>query len=300
MSVNAINAADAQQPKKSNTGTAVTAGVGLGLVGAGTGYFLGNKTPDLEQVFTQAPDTFSSEAVKEADAAAAKTLEDAVKEYKAAGDTKAVETAGKNRHKNIIAQTLENTELDNAVNTAKSNLANATVEIDGTNYKLADIQKDIVTKAKEHKAAKDAVKNAGEAATDAQKQAVTTAKNELDTLIARRKSFIEGAKDKVDAVRTAVKNKYNAQLAQFNTKAAAEGTEKGLQTALDTAKTNLTNARNTKKTEILGRDAIKNAFEKIKSAIPKEGGKKWAMYIGIGAAVVGLLAGAMLGGKKEA
>ncbi len=301
MSVNAINAADAPQQKKSNAGSAVAAGVGLGAVGATAGYFIGNKRPDLEKVFTQSPDTFTSEAVKSADAASAKVLEDAVNEYKAAGDEAAVTTAAKNRGASIIGQTPDNiTELNDAVTTAERNLNTKTVTIENTPCKLADIQSELKTKADAHKAAKEAVKNAGANATDAQRQAVTDAKAKLDKVIAKRKAFLEGAKTEVDALRTARNNRFDAQLAKFNAQAAVEGsTEKGLVTALETAKTNLTNARNTKKTEILGRDAVKEAFEKIKSAIPKEGGKKMAMYIGIPAAVVGVLAG-LMSGKKEA
>lgn len=303
MSVNAINAAEAQQPpKKSNAGAAVGTAVGLGAVGATAGYLMGNKRPDLETVFTQAPDTFSYQAVKDADTDAAKVLEDAVKEYKAAGDEAAVTTAAKNKGANILAQQPENiAELNTAVQTAETNLANKTVKIENTDYKLADIDADLKAKAKTYKDAKNEVKTAGEAATDAQKQAVTTAKEELDKAVAKRNTFVEGAKTEVDALTTARKNRFTAQLEKFNTQAAVEGsTEKGLVTALDTAKTELTNARNTKKTEILGKDAIKEAFEKIKSAIPKEGGKKMAMYVGIGAAVAGLLVGAMSGSKKDA
>lgn len=301
MSVNAINAADAPQQKKSNAGSAIGAGVGLGVVGGTAGYFIGNKRPDLEKVFTQSPDTFTSEAVKSADAASAKVLEDAVNEYKAAGDEAAVTTAAKNRGASIIGQTPDNiAELNSAVTTAETNLSNKTVKIENVDYKLADINADLKTKAQAHKAAKETLKAAGDAATDAEKQAVTNAKAELDKVIAKRKAFLEGAKTEVDALRTARKNRFDAQLAKFNAQAAVEGsTEKGLVTALETAKTNLTNARNTKKTEILGRDAVKEAFEKIKSAIPKEGGKKMAMYIGIPAAVVGVLAG-LMSGKKEA
>lgn len=301
MSVNAINAADAPQQKKSNAGSAIGAGVGLGAVGGTAGYFIGNKRPDLEKVFTQSPDTFTSEAVKSADATSAKVLEDAVNEYKAAGDEAAVTTAAKNRGASIIGQTPDNiTELNDAVTTAETNLSNKTVKIENVDCKLADINADLKAKAQAHKQAKEAVKAAGENATDAQKQAVTNAKAELDKVIAKRKAFLEGAKTEVDALRTARKNRFDAQLAKFNAQAAVEGsTEKGLVTALETAKTNLTNARNTKKTEILGRDAVKEAFEKIKSAIPKEGGKKMAMYIGIPAAVVGVLAG-LMSGKKEA
>lgn len=301
MSVNAVNAADVQQPKKNNSGAAIGTGVGLGAIGATAGYFIGNKRPDLEKVFTQSPDTFTSEAVKSADTTSAKILEDAVKEYKAAGDEAAVTTAAKNRGASIIAQKPDNiADLDSAVTTAENNLKNKTVKIEDVDCKLADIESDLKTKAQTHKQAKEAVKAAGENATDAQKQAVTNAKTELDKAIAKRKSFLQGAKTEVEALQTARKNRFDAQLAKFNAQAVVEGsTEKGLATALETAKTNLTNARNTKKAEILGRDAVKEAFEKIKSAIPKEGGKKMAMYIGIPAAVVGVLAG-LMGGKKEA
>lgn len=301
MSVNAINAADAPQQKKSNAGSAVAAGVGLGAAGGVAGYFIGNKRPDLEKVFTQSPDTFTSEAVKSADAASAKVLEDAVNEYKAAGDEAAVTTAAKNRGASIIGQNPDNiTELDDAVRTAETSLSNKIVKIENADCKLADIQSELKTKADAHTQAKKAVKDAGANATDAQRQAVTDAKAELDKVIAKRKAFLEGAKTEVDALRTARKNRFDAQLAKFNAQAAVEGSaEKTIVTELEKAKTNLTNARNTKKTEILGRDAVKEAFEKIKSAIPKEGGKKMAMYIGIPAAVVGVLAG-LMSGKKEA
>lgn len=303
MSVNAINAADAQQqPKKSNAGSAVAAGVGLGAVGAGAGYFIGNKRPSLEEVFSQKPDTFTSEAVKSADAAAAKTLEDAVKEYEAAGDAKAVTEARKNRAAAIDGQKPDNLdELNSKVTEAQDKLRDKKVKVGDKDVTYAEANTEYKTALKDHKAAEKAVADAGESATQAQKDAVTAAKTKLDAATETRKTVVEGAKEEVNGVITARRNLNNAKMSKFAEQAkVADSAEEAIEKALTTAKNNLTEARNTKKTEILGRDNIKEAFEKIKSAVPKEGGKKMAMYAGIGAAVVGLLAGAMLGGKKEA
>ena len=74
MSVDAINGANAQQQPQKHSALpgAIASGVGLGVVGAGAGYFLGGTRPTLEQVFEQTPDTFTKKEVTEKDAEAAK------------------------------------------------------------------------------------------------------------------------------------------------------------------------------------------------------------------------------------
>lgn len=143
MSVDAINGANAQQQPQKHSALpgAIASGVGLGVVGAGAGYFLGGKRPTLEQVFEQTPDTFTKKEVTEKDAEAAKKLQDAVHE---------VDTS---------------TKAENA----RKALEEKEVEIDGKKFKQAEVKQELLEARKavnsaktdeEKKAAKDLLEKA--------------------------------------------------------------------------------------------------------------------------------------------
>lgn len=288
MSVDAIGAQNAQERRSNPIGSAIAGGVGLGAVAATVGYVAGNKRPDLEKVFTQEPDSFKSEAVKGKDAEAAKKLQDAVTEYKNAGASELGTLRKSNRALTsaIEAQTLDNqAELEETLNKAKDAFDKKEVEIDGTKYKKSDIAK----KIKEAQAKVKAAESGDEAAK-------TAAKKELDEARKAAKAFNKGAEKEATAVRDAQKAIRTAKKTKFDTAAKVAGsTEHGLVEAAVNADKEFKAVKTTKLSEILGRDEIKQAFEKIKEGIPKKGGLKWAGIAGGIAAAVGLIAGYVMG-----
>ena len=288
MSVNAINAVDGQQQtqKHSALPSAIAGGVGLGAVGATAGYFLGNKRQSLEEVFSQAPDTFSKKEVVEKDADAAKKLQDAVKEVDTATKTERAASldASKKIAEEVDKQTVDKQdELQKAIDNAKQKLEGKEVEIDGQKFKQADVKKELTD-------ARDAIKSA---TTDEEKK---LAKDQLEKAEKKVKAFKEETKNERAAFAKAKKELATAKRAKFDEAAkVADSTEKGLVDAVENAGKKLTEAANKKRTEVLGRDEIKQAFEKIKEALPKKGGKKMAMIAGGIAAAVGLIGGYFMG-----
>lgn len=284
MSVDAINGANAQQQPQKHSALpgAIAGGVGLGAAGALGGYFLGGKRPTLEQVFEQTPDTFTKKEVTEKDAEAAKKLQDAVTEYKDVNVNGEVGKANKAVYDSVQAQTLENqADLDKAILKAKGAYADKEVDINGKKT-FTDIKASI---KKAHESMKAAT-------TDEAKKA---AKEELKKALDDRKAFLDATKEERSALAKAKNEVRKAKIAQFVEKAKTEANaEHGYADALTKAQEKLTKARTDKKTELLAKDEIKQAFEKIKDALPKEGKGKMAMIAGGIAAAVGLIGGYLM------
>jgi len=295
MSVNAINAADAPQQKKSNAGTTIGAGVGLGAVGAGAGYMWGGKTPSLEEVFKQDADTFEASKAKmaEKDATAAATVIDEydkisndpdVSGKQSAYDTKKTEVDDKIKE---VTDYDNKTTLDGKVTEAEEGFTKEkTVKIGDTDttvkYDSLDAYKEDKKTLEE---AEKAVANATDDATKA------TAQSKIDELKPKVEAFRSDA-EKLEKAQTDV---FNAKKAKFD----ADDATKELRGQLETAANDLKAARETAVGKMKPSEALTSAFGKVRKALT-EGKGKAALWYGIGAAVVGLLAGALLGGKKEA
>lgn len=296
MSVNAVNAADVQQPKKNNSGAAIGAGVGLGAAGAGAGYLWGGKTPSLEEVFAQEPDTFKAtmEKAENADAEAAKTLKDEMKAINENADVKAKQAAADTKA-NEVKSAIEGrtdyenkTELDNTVTEKKTALDAKEVEVakaDGTEgtrkIKYAEAKSEL-------EVAENEVKNL---AADAAEEVKTKANTKLETAKANLAQF--------DAEANALKEAENAVFDAKKVKFEADDATKTLREEAAKAADELTNARKGIIDKLKEKNTVTEAFGKIKKSLTEGKGKAAAIYGGI-ALAVGLLAGAMLGGKKEA
>ena len=286
MSVDAINGANAQQQPQTHSALpgAVAGGVGLGAVGALGGYFLGGKRPSLEEVFKQDPDTFKSEAVTKKDAEAAKKLQDAVEECRNAGDTEAKTWLDAQHEvgKAIVGQNVEKKEeLEQAINDAQQKLNEKKVKIGDTEYTHAKVKE-------EFKKAKEALRNATDDTKAAKEADVKAAYDKV-------KAFNEGAKEEMKTLNDAKKALRNAQKTAFEEAAKVADSDVARKVAAAAEeKTKFVNAKSAKLTETLAKDEIKQAFEKIKDAIPKEGKTKMAMIAGGIAAAVGLVAGYLM------
>lgn len=286
MSVDAIGAQNAQERRSNPIGSAIAGGVGLGAVAATVGYVAGNKRPDLEKVFTQEPDSFKSEAVKGKDAEAAKKLQDAVTEYKEAGDNEAKKWLSAQHE---VGDAIVNTSVDN-----KANLDNAITEAQAKlDTKKVKIGEKEYTRSELKQAFKEAKAAVNIAADD---KAKADAKQQLETARKNLNTFSAEAKDEIKALNNAKKALRTAQNEAFK-KAAEVADSEAMRkvTAANNARSAYANAKSTKLSEILGRDEIKQAFEKIKEGIPKKGGLKWAGIAGGIAAAVGLIAGYVMG-----
>lgn len=286
MSVDAIGAQNAQERRSNPIGSAIAGGVGLGAVAATVGYVAGNKRPDLEKVFTQEPDSFKSEAVKGKDAEAAKKLQDAVTEYKNAGDNEAKKWLSAQHE---VGDAIVNTSVDNKADLDKA-ITEAQAKLDTKKVKIGEKEYTRSELKQAFKEAKAAVNIAADdkAKADA-KQQLETARKNLNTFSAEAKDEIKGLNNAKKALRTAQNEAFK--------KAAEVADSEAMKkvTAANNARSAYANAKSTKLSEILGRDEIKQAFEKIKEGIPKKGGLKWAGIAGGIAAAVGLIAGYVMG-----
>lgn len=286
MSVDAIGAQNAQERRINPIGSAIAGGVGLGAVAATVGYVAGNKRPDLEKVFTQEPDSFKSEAVKGKDAEAAKKLQDAVTEYKNAGDNEAKKWLSAQHE---VGDAIVNTSVDNKADLDKA-ITEAQAKLDTKKVKIGEKEYTRSELKQAFKEAKAAVNIAADdkAKADA-KQQLETARKNLNTFSAEAKDEIKGLNNAKKALRTAQNEAFK--------KAAEVADSEAMKkvTAANNARSAYANAKSTKLSEILGRDEIKQAFEKIKEGIPKKGGLKWAGIAGGIAAAVGLIAGYVMG-----
>lgn len=147
MSVNAINTADVQPQKKNNAGGAVGAGIGLGAAGATAGYFFGGKTPSLEEVFAQEPDTFQASMAKaeKKDADAAKTLKDEMKAINEDADVKTKQAAADTKLeqvKNQIEAKKAKFDADDATKALRDEASKAVDELKTAKKGLIDRLKD--------------------------------------------------------------------------------------------------------------------------------------------------------------
>ena len=285
MSVDAIGAQNAQERRSNPIGSAIAGGVGLGAVAATVGYVAGNKRPDLEKVFTQEPDSFKSEAVKGKDAEAAKKLQDAVTEYKNAGDNEAKKwlSAQHEVGEAIVNTSVDNKDLGKAITEAQAKLDTKKVKIGEKEYTRSELKQAF-------KEAKAEVINA------ADDSAKASAKQKLKTAADNIATFNKEAKGEINALNDAKKALRTAQNEAFKKAAEVADSEAMRKVkAANEARSAYANVKTTKLSEILGRDEIKQAFEKIKEGIPKKGGLKWAGIAGGIAAAVGLIAGYVMG-----
>lgn len=296
MSVNAINAADAQQPQKNNAMTTATvAGLGLGTAGAIGGYFH-KVTPSLEEVFSQEPDTFEASMNKaaEADSEAAQTLRNEMKAIDADGAV-APKLQTAERKANEVKQAIESradydnkATLDQAV-TDKRNARDAK-EVDVPKADGTEGTRKI--KYAEAKSEFDAAKTKVDGlAADATEDAKAAAKKELDAAKANLAKFDAEA----NALKEAEQAVFDAKKAKFE----ADDAKKALREEASKAADELTNARKGLIDKLKDKNTVTEAFGKVKKALSEVSWKRVGLYGGI-AAAVGLLAGAMLSGKKEA
>ena len=297
MGMNSVDGLAPQQQVQAQGGNvsgplAIAGGVGLGGIGATAGYFIGNKRPSLEKVFTQAPDTFKAEAVTKKDADAARTLQEAATEYRNAGKTElnALKKAVLESHNSIINQTIDNrAELEQAITDAKEAYFNKEVEIGGEKKTAKDV-------ASELKAAREEVK-ATKNADDATK---ATAIENYRKAKANADAFNSGAQKERKAFMEARKKLNDALSEKFIDKVGDEkSVEKALSDKLIKAKKDFQEVKANKLKELLGKKEITEAFEKIKKAIPKEGGGRMALIVGGIAAAVGAIGGLILGGSTK-
>lgn len=293
MSVNAINTADVQPQKKSNAGAAVGAGLGLGAVGATAGYFLGGKTPSLEEVFAQEPDTFkaSMDKAAEKDAEAARTLKEEMAAINNNADVVAKQTAADTKAEQVKQGIEARTDYDNKAELDKAK-TDAQAALDAKEVEIAEGD---TTKKIKYNEAKQAV-------TDAENEVKNLATDAADDVKKAATDKLEAAKnnlakfdDEANALKDAEKNLFEAKKAKFDaddaTKALREEASKAAE-ELKTAKKGLIDRLKDKNT-------VTEAFGKIKKSLTEGKGKAAAIWGGI-ALAVGLLAGAVLGGKKEA
>ena len=303
MSVDAINAANPQQTQNSSMGTAIAAGLGTGALGAAAGYQWGGGkyTPSLEEVFAQKPDVFETTMQK---------AKDAGKEDAKINDVKTA-------YNNVAAKV---TAEQSAYDTAKINLDAEIARMPDADGETAI--KDANEKVTNRKAKEVDVKTfneKGEVIKDASGKEVTKKihvlemKQEIEGLEKDIKDPTkEAQKANNEAKLNALKNEYKAELealeaeekalkdlkvAKFDKLAENDGTQKTLKTTLTNAETELNTARKTA-IEALD-DNAKNAFKEIKGALKEIKWGKIGMWGGI-AAAVGLVAGYILGGSKEA
>lgn len=298
MSVNAINAAEVQQPKKNNSSAAIGAGVALGAAGATAGYFH-KATPELEKVFEQEPDTFNGtyEKLKAKDVTAAGTIQTEYNALQTAikPQTDALTAAedAMKAHINGITDYDNKATLEQAVTEKKNALNAKEVEVpkaDGTegtrNIKYTDARS-------EFDAAKNGVNNL---AADAAEDVKTAAKNKLEAAKANLAKFDAEA----NAVEEAEKAVFDAKKVKFDAAAAAESsTEANLKKAVSEATDKLRTAKEEAIGKLKDKTNLKEAYQNVKKALAEVKWSRVGIYGGI-AAAVGLLAGAMLGGKKEA
>ena len=136
--------------------------------------------------------------------------------------------------------------------------------------------------------AKEALRNATDDTKAAKEADVKAAYDKV-------KAFNEGAKEEMKTLNDAKKALRNAQKTAFEEAAKVADSDVARKVAAAAEeKTKFVNAKSAKLTETLAKDEIKQAFEKIKDAIPKEGKTKMAMIAGGIAAAVGLVAGYLM------
>lgn len=294
MSVNAINAANPQQKQGSSVGAAISTGVGLGVVGAGAGYFLGGKRPDLEKVFAMPADKFESATkdLKDAEKEAAEKLAAGRKELEDAVKPKIDEFKTKTSERKAIIEKIdpENAKLIQNLEKANNDLTAKTVDIGGKD-------KDLNTVREELKEAKKGIKNLAKDADEATKNA---AKERLTKAEADYKAFKEGAKAELEAYVKAERELNTARVTKYQAEAAEGKPYNALEKEISEIRKGYKEAFNTKMNALKDNKEYQDAFGKIKKLFPKEGKGKAAMIYGGIAAAVGLVAGYIMGNSKQA
>ena len=296
MSVQAVNNVDAQQPQKSNaTGTAIAGALPLGLAGAG--YMWGGKTPSLEEVFAQEPDTFkaSMDRAAENDSAAAQILRDemkAIEEDATVKPKKEIAEGKINEVKTAIESRTDyenKAELDKAVNEKQKALNNKEIDVvDPNNSENTRKLKYNQAKA-ELEAAQNKVNGLAENAAEDVKNAAQTELETAKANIAKFDNEVNELKQAKDAV-------FEAKSAKFE----ADDATKVLREEASNAVEELTNARKGLIDKLTDKNTVTDAFGKIKKALTEGKWTKGAALWGGIAAAVGLIAGYMLCGSKKA
>ncbi|MBP3924823.1 hypothetical protein J6E39_06240 [bacterium] len=324
--VNAVNGADAaakaqeaQASQKRNYTPVIAGTVVGGAAGAGAAALWGKTAPSLEEVFAQKPDVFkkSVEAMKGENGASGEKIEKAMKEINDAAAPKKAELKAE-------AIKLRDGELKTAYDTeaAKpdSDLAKAKKELDDAKTALNNkeieiktkegdkevVNKKTVTKIREEyvaaqkdlKAKEKAVADAGKDATDAQKTAVTDAKTKLTESKKEYDMIASQAKDDRAKVVAADKKFHDARKAIKNGAKEDSDLGKAIKEVNKKAEAVKTAVKE-KTTEVVSRDEIKNAYKDVKGALKEISWKNMSIWGGI-AAVVGLVAGMVLGKNNEA
>ena len=212
-------------------------------------------------------------------------MQDAVTEYKNAGDNEAKKwlSAQHEVGEAIVNTSVDNKDLGKAITEAQAKLDTKKVKIGEKEYTRSELKQAF-------KEAKAEVINA------ADDSAKASAKQKLKTAADNIATFNKEAKGEINALNDAKKALRTAQNEAFKKAAEVADSEAMRKVkAANEARSAYANVKTTKLSEILGRDEIKQAFEKIKEGIPKKGGLKWAGIAGGIAAAVGLIAGYVMG-----
>ena len=268
MSVNAVNSAPVDAPKKKSSSSVAAPTIGLGVVGAGAGYLAGGKRPSLEEVFKMAPDTFESH-VKEAKDEVKTEADKIGEEIKKLND----------ENGEFVPDKAKKEAFDSQVNGQK--LADDAAETKALEKANENYDKKLLEELNKDKKDGEKFAKVSDAPADAQKAAKEALKDADET---------KALKTAEKNVRTA-KEKLVRESADENVKKIV----KEFDDAVEAAKT-----KKTEKISNLVKDEnMKSAFDKIKKMFPKEGkGKAAAIWGGI-AAAVGLIAGLVLSGNKK-
>lgn len=294
MSVNAINGADAQQQqKKLNTGVVAGTGIGLGAAGATAGYLWGGKTPSLEEVFAQEPDTFkaSMEKAEAKDADAAKTLKDEMKAINEDADVKAKQTVADAKANEVKQQIEARTDYDN-----KAELDQAVTDKEAAlDAKEVEITENGTTKKIKYNEAKQAVTDAENGVKNLAADAADDVKKAATDKLEAAKNNLANFDNEANALKDAEKNLFEAKKAKFD----ADDATKALRDEASKAADELKTAKKGLIDKLKDKNNVTEAFGKIKKSLTEGKGKAAAIWGGI-ALAVGLIAGAVLGGKKEA
>ena len=246
-----------QQRKSSPISSAIS----LGSVGALAGYFIGNRRPNLEQVFAMEPDKFErvTQNVDENLRNDLNIIEEGRKEIFDIKPENAQAFEDLLKNQKIPADSAEALALE----TARTNYDNAVLNKinEGKDVKITEIKK---AAEEEIQKAKDAIKHSDEAR----------------------------------ALRIATDNE---KLAKIKMLELSGTTDESIKNIISEYNESLLKARESqfnKFKELIQQDKYKNAFKKIKKLFPKEGGKQMALATGCIAAVIGMVL-ALIPHKKQ-
>lgn len=268
MSVNAVNSAPVDAPKKKSSSSVAAPTIGLGVVGAGAGYLAGGKRPSLEEVFKMAPDTFESH-VKEAKDEVKTEADKIGEEIKKLND----------ENGEFVPDKAKKEAFDSQVNGQK--LADDAAETKALEKANENYDKKLLEELNKDKKDGEKLAKAADASVEARKAAAEAIKDSDEA------KAVKTAEDNVRAA----KEKLVRESADENVKNVVKEFDEAVQAA--------TENKNKKIAELAGKDDMKNAFAKIKKLFPKEGKGKAALLWGGIAAAVGLVAGLVLGGSKK-